>query len=95
MPATYQPKGEFQMNTASAKLTRTKYGSTRLAVNTLVPNPFDSQPIEEAISTIGETRLAELRARAEDRNWSETRLEAEIRNLAEEVASHANDCEDD
>ena len=79
----------------STQLTRLKHGSTRLEVNTLVPNPFDTLPLQDAISTIGKTRLAELHAKAEANNWSENRLEAEIRCLAEEVASHANDRDGD
>ena len=79
----------------ATQLTKLKYGNHKLAVNQLMPNPFESLPIEDAISTIGETRLAELKAKAKERGWSQNRLETEIRCLAEEVASHANDREDD
>lgn len=83
------------MTRPTTELTRLKHGSTRLEVNTLVPNPFDSLPLQNAINAIGDSRLAELQTKAEAKNWSENRLEAEIRCLAEEVASHANDNEDD
>ena len=73
------------MSRPNTELTRLKYGSHRLEVNTLVPNPFDSLPIADAIRTIGETRHAELKTKAEVRNWNEKRLEAEIRCLADEV----------
>ena len=67
------------------KRTRQIYGSTQFVVNALLPNPFDSLPIEDAIHTIGEKWLAELKARAEARNWTPNRLKAEIRCLAEEI----------
>jgi len=79
------------MTRPSTELTRLKHGSTRLEVNTLVPNPFDTLPLQDAISTIGETRMTELTAKAEAKNWSEKRLEAEIRGLAEEVQASEQD----
>ena len=79
------------MTRPSTELTRLKYGSIQLAVNTLVPNPFDSLPIQAAIITIGETGMTELTTKAETNNWSEKRLEAEIRCLAEEVQASQRD----
>ena len=82
------------MTTASAKLTKTKYGSHKLEVNTLVPNPFENKCLLAAINVIGDARLEALDAKGKANNWSRNRLESEIRNLAEEVAS-TNDREDD
>ena len=83
------------MTKPSTELTRRKYGSHKVEVNTLLPNPFDSRPLLAAINVIGDERLEALDAKGKAKNWSRTRLESEIRNLAEEVASHANDREDD
>ena len=51
----------------------------------ILPNPFESKPIEDAIAIIGEARLDELKAKANSKNWTQARLESEIRCLADEV----------
>ena len=51
----------------------------------ILPNPFESKPIEDAIAIIGEARLDLLKAKANSKNWTQARLESEIRCLADEV----------
>ena len=68
-------------------LTRQKYGSHKFVI---IPNRFDNCEIAEAIKAIGDARHAELTEKAEARNWSEKRLEAEIRCLADEVAPYSD-----
>ena len=71
------------------KRTRQLYGDVSLVVNALIPNPFDSKPIQDAINVIGEQRQADLKAKASRLGWSAKRLEIEIRASAEEV--HASE----
>lgn len=81
MPAiTYT--GDLQMTHPSTAATRLKYGDHRIVI---LPNPFESRPIEDAIAVIGDQRLAELKTKANSRNWTPKRLEAEIRCIADEV----------
>ena len=78
------------MTQSSTEPTRLKYGHHRLVI---LPNRFDDGDLQAAMDVLGETRMAELTAKAETRNWSEKRLEAEIRCVADEVASHTTPIE--
>lgn len=71
------------------KRTRQLYGDVSLVVNALIPNPFDSKPIQDTINVIGEQQHADLKAKASRLGWSAKRLEIEIRASAEEV--HASE----
>ena len=57
------------------------------ALLVFIPNRFDNCELSEAIEALGEARHAELKAKAEARGWSEKRLEAEIRCVADEVSA--------
>ena len=72
------------MTNPSVALTRRRYGNRHLVI---LPNPFDSRPVAAAIAVIGEQRHNALKTKAEERNWTPIRLEAEIRCLADEVKS--------
>ena len=70
------------MTHPSTALTRRMYGDHRIV---FIPNAFDNCPLEEAITAIGEERHKALKTKANSRKWSEKRLEAEIRCIADEV----------
>ena len=72
---------------ASVENTHRKYGNHRFVI---IPNRFDNCELSEAIEALGEARHAELKTKAEASNWSEKRLEAEIRCLADEVAPYSD-----
>ena len=74
------------MTHASTQLTRQKYGDHALV---FVPNRFDTCDLSQAIKAIGDHQHAELIEKARKRNWSEKRLDAEIRCIADEVVSNA------
>ena len=70
------------MTHPSTAATRLKYGDHRISI---LPNPFESRPIADSIAVIGNQWLAELKTKANSRNWTPKRLESEIRCLADEV----------
>ena len=70
------------MTNASTELTHQKYGDHALV---FVPNKFDDCELQDAIDEIGEAQHAELSEKARKLNWSEKRLECEIRCIADEV----------
>ena len=72
--------------THNTELTNQKYGLHRLV---FIPNRFDTCDLSEAIEAIGETVHAELIEKAEKLNWSEKRLELEIRCTADEAAANS------
>lgn len=76
------------MTHPSTAATRLKYGDHRIVI---LPNPFESRPIADSIAVIGNQRLAELKTKANSRNWTPKRLEAEIRCLADEVQACKED----
>ena len=76
------------MSTPSTALTRKKYGDHRIVI---LRNPFESRPIADSIAVIGDQRLAELKTKANSRNWTPKRLEAEIRCFADEVHAREED----
>ena len=60
MPAiTYT--GDLQMTHPSTAATRLKYGDHRIVI---LPNPFESKPIEDAIAVIGDERHEVIKAKA-------------------------------
>ena len=64
----------------------------------VVPSKFDHTPLRDALDVLqkhGQDRLVALEAKARDHNWSETRKEAEIRCVADEVYYTQLDAEDD
>lgn len=67
---------------SSVALTSQKYGLHRLVT---LPNRFDDCDLQDAIDVIGEAQHAEVIEKAEKLNWTEKRLELEIRCLADEV----------
>ena len=53
-----------------------------------LPNEFDDCPLEDAVAALekdGQERYDELKQRSISKNWSRKRMDAEIRNLADEV----------
>ena len=53
-----------------------------------LPNEFDDCPLEDAVAVLekdGQERYDELKQRSISKNWSRKRMDAEIRNLADEV----------
>ena len=53
-----------------------------------LPNEFDNCPLKDAVTVLekdGQERYDELKQRSISKNWSRKRMDAEIRNLADEV----------
>ena len=53
----------------------------------ILPNRFDDKPLADALNCIGEARHETLKTEARDKGWTQERLNAEIRTLADEVLS--------